>query len=136
MKLFCFIFVVLCYLAVWEDIIIPPFMYKSIQFPKVSQCKFKTKGLISIEGTFFGTPCTGKHSCLHTAYSNFKISAVSFVKLGRFPLQSLKALFHSSQKPTRKLAARTHIQSHYLKALAFKRCELAFAMSEKEALIW
>ena len=30
----------------------------------------------------------------------------------------LKALFHSSQKPTRKLAARTFIQSQYLKALA------------------
>ena len=31
---------------------------------------------------------------------------------------SLKAFFHSSQKPTRKLAARTFIQSQYLKALA------------------
>ena len=41
-----------------EVIIIPPFMYKSIQFPKVSQRTFKTKGLISIEGTFFGTPCS------------------------------------------------------------------------------
>ncbi len=30
----------------------------------------------------------------------------------------LKALFHPSQKPTRKLAARTFIQSQYLKALA------------------
>ncbi len=30
----------------------------------------------------------------------------------------LKALVHSSQKPTRKLAARTFIQSQYLKALA------------------
>ena len=30
----------------------------------------------------------------------------------------LKPLFHSSQKPTRKLAARTFIQSQYLKALA------------------
>jgi hypothetical protein len=30
----------------------------------------------------------------------------------------LKPLFHSSQKPTRKLAARTYIQSQYLKALA------------------
>ena len=57
MKLFCFIFAVLCYLAGREVIIIPPFMYKSIQFAKVSQRTFKTKGLISIEGTFFGTPC-------------------------------------------------------------------------------
>ncbi len=31
---------------------------------------------------------------------------------------SLKPLFHSSQKPTRKLAARTFIQSQYLKAFA------------------
>ena len=31
---------------------------------------------------------------------------------------SLKALFHSLQKPTLKLAARTFIQSQYLKALA------------------
>ena len=53
MKLFCFIFAVLCYLAGREAIIIPPFMYKSIQFPKVSQRTFKTKGLNSIEGTFF-----------------------------------------------------------------------------------
>ena len=30
----------------------------------------------------------------------------------------LKPLFHSSQKPTNKLAARTFIQSQYLKALA------------------
>ena len=30
----------------------------------------------------------------------------------------VKALFHSSQKPTRKLAARTFIQSQYLKELA------------------
>ena len=30
----------------------------------------------------------------------------------------LNALFHSSQKPTRKLAARTFIQPQYLKALA------------------
>ncbi len=58
MKLFRFIFAVLCYLAGREVIIIPLFMYKSIQFPKVSQRTFKTKGLISIEGTFFGTPCT------------------------------------------------------------------------------
>ena len=57
MKLFCFIFAVLCYLAGREVIIIPPFMYRSIKFPKVSQRTFKTKGLISIEGTFFGTPC-------------------------------------------------------------------------------
>ena len=54
MELFCFIFAVLCYLAGREVIIIPPFMYKSIQFPKVSQRTFKTKGLISIEGTFWG----------------------------------------------------------------------------------
>ncbi len=53
MELFCFTFAVLCYLAGREVIIIPPFMYKSIQFPKVSQRTFKTKGLISIEGTFF-----------------------------------------------------------------------------------
>ena len=33
-------------------------------------------------------------------------------------LVKIKALFHSSQKPTRKLAARTFIQSQYLKALA------------------
>ncbi len=31
---------------------------------------------------------------------------------------SLNAVFHSSQKPTRKLAARTFIQSQYVKALA------------------
>ena len=36
----------------------------------------------------------------------------------------LKALFHSSQKPTRKIAARTFIQSQYLK-LESTRCELA-----------
>ncbi len=54
MKLFCFVFAVLCYLAGREVIIIPPFMYKSIHFPKVSQHTFKTKGLISIEGTFWG----------------------------------------------------------------------------------
>ena len=53
MKLFCFIFAVLCYFAGREVIIIPPFMYKSIHFPKVSQRTLKTKGLISIEGTFF-----------------------------------------------------------------------------------
>ena len=46
-----FIFAALCYLAGRE--IIPPFMYKSIQFPKVSRRTFKTKGLISIEGSFF-----------------------------------------------------------------------------------
>ena len=57
MKLFCFIFAVLCYLAGREVVIIPPFMYKSIQFSKVSQRTFKTKGLISTEGTFLGTPC-------------------------------------------------------------------------------
>ena len=33
-------------------------------------------------------------------------------------MRSLKSLFHSSQKLTRKLAARTFIQSQYLKALA------------------
>ena len=32
--------------------------------------------------------------------------------------EGLKALFHSSQKPTPKFAARTFIQSQYLKALA------------------
>ena len=31
-------------------------MYMSIQIPKVSQPTFKTKGLTSIDGTFFGTP--------------------------------------------------------------------------------
>ena len=67
MKLFCFIFAVFCYLAGREVIIIRPFMYKSIQFPKVSQRTFKTKGLISIEGTLFwdtlystGCPKKGK----------------------------------------------------------------------------
>ena len=30
----------------------------------------------------------------------------------------LKAVFHSSQNPTRKLAARTFIQSQYLKAMS------------------
>ncbi len=39
-------------------------------------------------------------------------SRVSAVKV------RLKVLFHSSQKPTRKLAARIFIQSQYLKALA------------------
>ena len=34
-------------------------------------------------------------------------------------------LFHSSQNPTRKLAARTFIQSQYLKAFESTRCELA-----------
>ncbi len=56
MKLLCFVFPVLCYLAGREVIIITPFIYKSIQFPKVSQRTFKTKGLISIEGTFLGHP--------------------------------------------------------------------------------
>ena len=53
-KLFCFTFAVLCYLAGREVIIISLFMYKSIQIPKVSQRTFKTKGLIPIEGTFLG----------------------------------------------------------------------------------
>ena len=56
MKLLCFVFPVLCYLPGREVIIITPFMYKSIQFPKVSQRTFKTKGLISIESTFLGNP--------------------------------------------------------------------------------
>ena len=47
------------------------------------------------------------------------------------PCMFLGHLFHSSQKPTRKLAARTFIQSQYLKALA---ASLRFAMSGKEAL--
>ncbi len=38
-------------------------------------------------------------------------------------LNKIKALVHSSQKPTSKLAARTFIQSQYLKAST--RCELA-----------
>ena len=33
------------------------FAIHSFKFPEVSQRTFKTKGLISIEGTFFGTPC-------------------------------------------------------------------------------
>ncbi len=37
--------------------------------------------------------------------------------------EPLKPLFHSSQKPTRKLAARTFIQSEYLKALAVGFCD-------------
>ena len=46
----------------------------------------------------------------------------------------LKALFQSSQKPTCKIVARTFIQSQYLKAVALRAFELAFAMSGKEAV--
>ena len=63
---------------------------------------------------------------------------------GRITL--VKALFHSSQNPTRKLAARTFIQSQYLRALTtefnnclffldtnlLRVCQLAFAMSAEE----
>ena len=54
-KLFCFIFVVHCYLADREVIIIPPFTHFNSQ--SCQKRTFKTKGLISIEGPFFGTPC-------------------------------------------------------------------------------
>ncbi len=47
-------------------------------------------------------------------------------------LNKIKALVHSSQKPTSKLAARTFIQSQYLKALAAS-LQVGFAMSENEA---
>ena len=57
-------------------------------------------------------------------------------------------LFHSSQKPTRKLAARTFIQSQYLKALAASlrvgvcdewkrdfRCALCCAVATRDVLV-
>ncbi len=47
-----------------------------------------------------------------------ELSRVSFTFLKVCAIHRIKALFHSSQKPTRKLAARTFIQSQYLKALA------------------
>ena len=47
----CFAFGVLRYLADRKVIIIPPFTQFNI--PEVSQGTFKTKGQISIEGTFF-----------------------------------------------------------------------------------
>ena len=46
---------------------------------------------------------------------------------------SVKAFFHSSQKQTRKLAARTFIQSQYLKALAAS-FQVSFLLAFKTAV--
>ena len=48
------------------------------------------------------------------------LGEIEFECIGKLAklVQLLKPLSHSSQKPTRKLAARTFIQSQYLKALA------------------
>ncbi len=46
---------------------------------------------------------------------------------------SVKAFFISSQKPTRKLAARTFIQSLYLKALAAS-FRVSFSLAFKTAV--
>jgi hypothetical protein len=58
------------------------------------------------------------HCCLQ--FLSSKISPNSHC--WSFPIcilfATLKPLFHSSQKPTRKLAARTFIQSQYVKELA------------------
>ncbi len=47
--------------------------------------------------------------------------------------QGLKPLFHSSQKPTRKLAASAFKYCDWMKVLTASLRELAFAMSGKEA---
>ena len=62
------LFAVLCYLADREVIIIPLLLGGVI--PGVSQRTFTTKGLISIEGTFFGTPCTVYHVHLYDLLRN------------------------------------------------------------------
>ena len=50
-------------------------------------------------------------------------------------LSRVKALVDSSQNPTRKLAARTFIQSQYLKALAAS-LRVGFCNEWKEGLTW
>ena len=51
---------------------------------------------------------------MHTTIYTYSIT-ISWQEVALFAF--LKPLFHSSQKPTRKLAARTFIQSQYLKVL-------------------
>ena len=53
MKLLCFS---LCF-VIWPIGIYNYSAIHSIKIPELSQRTFKTKGLISIEGTFLGTPC-------------------------------------------------------------------------------
>ncbi len=54
----------------------------------------------------------------------FKSQLVTVLQIKYCHVHSLKPLFHSSQKTTRKLAAS-----------AFKYCELGFAMSGKELIM-
>ncbi len=61
----------------------------------------------------------GKHTAHLRPYSRLVFTQENKHRIGLdLFLSCIKTLFHSSQKPTRKLAARTVIQSQYLKALA------------------